>query len=429
MNGFEVLYESSWRGAVALGLAYVACQIAKRQPATLRHGIWVSALLTLPLYPVMATLLPPGSLASAGGMVHRIFAPGTVITVEGMASSSLTTLTLLSVVWLCGVLLMLARWAWGATRLRSIHNRAVPAGNPIWQQVLTESGIAAPVELKESAEIESPLSWGLWHPAVLLPESARQWSPERLRTVLRHELAHIARRDSWTQVLTQMMTAAYWFHPLVWLATAQLKREREQACDDRVLALGVKPSVYAQDLLEIATGRTVPLPALGVAESSTLSARITAILDQSQRRGQVQRPVLIGSILAGILILLPLTTAQAFQPAQEREKQEEKKSDESGTPKRIRVGSNVMQAKLVHKVAPAYPAEAKAKGIQGTVILNVLISKEGTVNKIEAQEFPDQSLMESAVEAVRQWRYATTLLNGDAVEVITQVTVNYTLAP
>jgi TonB family protein len=95
----------------------------------------------------------------------------------------------------------------------------------------------------------------------------------------------------------------------------------------------------------------------------------------------------------------------------------------------IRVGGNVEQSKLTRKVQPKYPLAAKAAGIQGTVLLEMVISKEGEPLDIRVVSSPDDNLTQSALEAVRQWRYEATLLNGNPVEVITDVLVNYTLAP
>lgn len=93
----------------------------------------------------------------------------------------------------------------------------------------------------------------------------------------------------------------------------------------------------------------------------------------------------------------------------------------------IRVGGNVQQANIVHKVTPAYPADAKANRVQGTVQLQVNIDKEGHVQGVSVLSGP-QELVQSAVDAVSQWTYKPTLLNGQPVEVITTVDVNYTLS-
>jgi periplasmic protein TonB len=95
--------------------------------------------------------------------------------------------------------------------------------------------------------------------------------------------------------------------------------------------------------------------------------------------------------------------------------------------KPIRIGGNVQQANRISSVAPVYPPEAKRDGIQGTVRLEVLISKDGHVSDITVISGPAE-LTQSSVDAVRQWVYKPTLLNNAPVEVLTTVDVNYTLS-
>jgi protein TonB len=96
-------------------------------------------------------------------------------------------------------------------------------------------------------------------------------------------------------------------------------------------------------------------------------------------------------------------------------------------PQKIRIGGAVQAANLISKVDPVYPPEAKQAGTQGTVRLAVDISAEGKVVSVNAQSGPDV-LVQAAVEAVRQWTYKPTLLNGEPVEVLTTVDVNFTLS-
>jgi TonB family protein len=102
-------------------------------------------------------------------------------------------------------------------------------------------------------------------------------------------------------------------------------------------------------------------------------------------------------------------------------------ADNGTPPQRIRVGSNVQQTKLVSQPRPVYPPEAKQAGIQGVVHLNATIAKDGTVQHLEVIS-GHPMLVQSALDAVKQWVYQTTLLNGQPVEVQTEITVNYTLS-
>ncbi len=97
------------------------------------------------------------------------------------------------------------------------------------------------------------------------------------------------------------------------------------------------------------------------------------------------------------------------------------------TPSRpIRVGS-ISEANLIRKIQPVYPPLAKSARIQGTVEFTATISKEGAIENLQLVR-GHPLLVNAAKEAVLQWRYRPTLLNGQPVEVITDIIVNFTLA-
>lgn len=93
---------------------------------------------------------------------------------------------------------------------------------------------------------------------------------------------------------------------------------------------------------------------------------------------------------------------------------------------RIRIGGNVQRVKLVKEVNPVYPEGAKARGVQGTVKLHIIQAKDGSVRQIELVS-GDPQLAQAAIDAVKQWRYRPSLLNGQAVEVDTEVDVVFSL--
>jgi TonB family protein len=96
-------------------------------------------------------------------------------------------------------------------------------------------------------------------------------------------------------------------------------------------------------------------------------------------------------------------------------------------PSRIRVGGNAMQASLVHQVQPVYPQIAKAARISGTVVLHAIVAKDGTITHLEYVS-GHPLLMKAAMDAVSQWVYKPTLMNGDPVEVDTTINVVFQLA-
>jgi TonB family protein len=102
---------------------------------------------------------------------------------------------------------------------------------------------------------------------------------------------------------------------------------------------------------------------------------------------------------------------------------------QTGAPTRIRVGGNVQAAKLITRVNPIYPATLKQQGIEGTVLLRTVISTAGVPLEIELlNTSAHPEFVAVSTDAVRQWRYEPTLLNGNPVEVITNITINFTLS-
>ncbi|MGA8073980.1 MAG: energy transducer TonB [Candidatus Acidiferrales bacterium] len=97
------------------------------------------------------------------------------------------------------------------------------------------------------------------------------------------------------------------------------------------------------------------------------------------------------------------------------------------TQQRVRIGGNVQAAKMIRQITPVYPQIAKTAHVQGTVILRAIISKDGTVQELQYISGP-ALLMRSAMDAVRQWKYQPTLLNGEPVEVDTTISVVFTLS-
>jgi protein TonB len=97
-------------------------------------------------------------------------------------------------------------------------------------------------------------------------------------------------------------------------------------------------------------------------------------------------------------------------------------------PIRIPVGGNVQAAKLIKQVHPVYPADVKLQGIGGSVVVRAVISTTGELvnpEVISASVHP--ALAQAALDAVRQWRYSPTLLNGQPVEVVTSIALNFEL--
>ncbi len=182
-------------------------------------------------------------------------------------------------------------------------------------QAKTVLGVTRPVQMLLDSHRSIPVVWGLWKTRLQLPAKAIGWSDEQLRSVLLHELAHVRRQDLFVLALTQMVCALYWFNPLVWLAAWRLHVERERACDDLVLASGVRASAYAEHLLNVATqlnsSRWTHACGLAMARNSSLHGRLTAVLSEKQNRRRMTTLITCVSLTIAGAISVPIAMLQA----------------------------------------------------------------------------------------------------------------------
>ncbi|HEX7569512.1 MAG TPA: M56 family metallopeptidase, partial [Verrucomicrobiae bacterium] len=174
-------------------------------------------------------------------------------------------------------------------------------------------GMKFKVQVKLTTNSMSPAVCGLFRPAILIPQSlAENFSDEQLRAVLLHELIHLRRRDVWLNFLQSLLQIFYWWHPLVWLANARIRRVREEAVDDAVmLALRDEAEAYAPTLLEVAKlALNRPLASLGlvgILESRhALRQRIERLVDFRPPRQAGLTLVSLLGILAFTAVAVPM---------------------------------------------------------------------------------------------------------------------------
>jgi hypothetical protein len=182
----------------------------------------------------------------------------------------------------------------------------------VWQEKLTELcqlySIRRPVRLLISDHVRSPISWGLFHPVIMVDVTTiNNFPPD---DVLRHELAHIANFDWVSLILGRVICALYWFHPLVWLMFRHLTFNMECKTDDVVLTRGATASEYAQTLMQISQQAQAPEPAATplAGQGRSLMTRLVAILEPQTQRHAVGTRLWVWSVLATIIITFPLGT-------------------------------------------------------------------------------------------------------------------------
>ena len=178
--------------------------------------------------------------------------------------------------------------------------------------LVTEGAARRSIEILEHENVPAPLTFGAWRPVIVLPRDARDWNEADLQRALVHELEHIRRGDWVVQLIARAVCACYWFHPLVWAAWRQLCLEAERACDDAVIEKAERTE-YAEQLVSLAQrlSATYALPTLGMANRSDLSTRVTAVLDDGQRRGRTPAWAAAGVVCIASLVVLIIAPVRA----------------------------------------------------------------------------------------------------------------------
>jgi bla regulator protein blaR1 len=320
MEWLWIVLAATWKGAVVLALAFAFNACARHASAAVRHLVWSAALGGVLALPLLSLLLPawepfvPGSAAPAVAEA----APSGALPVPAPKAPPRWPLVAAGV-WLAGIAVFSARLAYGYGRVYAGIRDAETIRDPQWadlrDEVAVRLGLWQRVGLMRARVSVVPMTWGVRWPVVLLPASTGDWTLERRRAVLMHEMAHIRRKDFLAQLIGQAACALYWFNPLVWMAVRRLALERERACDDRVLEAGMRPSDYAGHLVGIARSFQVreewAMAAITMASRSQFEGRLRAVLD-----GRMSRRTLgpAGAALAALALmacLLPLASANS----------------------------------------------------------------------------------------------------------------------
>lgn len=217
--------------------------------------------------------------------------------------------------YLAGLLMALAPLVAGVIRIRVISSRASRSTNGRWTQLVSGTPsiahFAGRVRIVESSEATMPMTWGIVEPTLLVPADSGDWPEWKCRNILLHEIAHVERRDCFTQLVAQVACAVYWFNPLVWVAAHRMRVERELACDDRVISAGSVASDYASNLLDVARSLRSPSftssTAIAMARPSQLSGRLLAVLDATRNRSSVTRGIRASVSCAAAAVVIPLS--------------------------------------------------------------------------------------------------------------------------
>jgi D-alanyl-D-alanine endopeptidase (penicillin-binding protein 7) len=303
-----------------------------------------------------------------------------------------------------GAAFRLGRLALGTAKLRRWRRAARPLAGPglaAVQDAAHRAGARARVYLSPAVQV--PSTYGVRRPVVLLPERFAALEPARQRDVLVHELLHVRRRDWSAALAEEIASAVLWFHPAVGWLLGRIRLAREQVVDAAVVARTGERRGYLETLLAFAAVPAPPAPAPALFARPHLECRIDLLMEEDTMPRSRSWALMAVAALAVSLVAARVVTAFPLQAAAAAGKK------------------TAPERKVVSKTPVTYPVEAKKKGVQGMVVLDVLITAAGDVTDVKVVKGPEE-LRESAASGVRQWKYEP----GD-VDTRATLTIRYIL--
>jgi TonB family protein len=320
------------KAVAVLGVAWVVALLLRRRSAAVRHLVWSAAFAALLALPIFSLALPVLRVNVTGAFLttRLVFetnasaAPQkSVAHVEQQTSTAALlkrrpwlpdSRIWLTLLWALGTAVSFAQMFIGWVAMLHFRRRANPLAMSSFA-LLPKLLETEEVDLLEAPEGSMPIAYGLFHPVIFLPADIMEWSPERRRIVLLHELAHVRRGDNSTHLLARAALALYWWNPLAWIAWREFLKERERAADDMVLRAGAAAPDYATHLLEIARSMRSPVAlnctGIAMARCSQLEGRLLSILDSSRDRRAPRRAASFVASLVAIGIIAPLAAVRA----------------------------------------------------------------------------------------------------------------------
>jgi TonB family protein len=428
---------------LVLGATLADRTLRATHPAA-RLIVWRTVLLAIVCLPFLQPWQSPTHPATAGAL-------GEILELSAQASvgraGAWNRPALLVALLAAGAV---ARLAWiflGLARLRRLRHAAdrLPAPPEPVLRAMADLQVWAEVRVTDDA---GPVSFGIRAPVVILPRRFFEQDERSQYLIACHELLHVRRRDALHAFGEEVAFALLWYQPWIWWLRSHVRLAREQVVDRAVSRDRRTRESYVRTLLTMA-GHRVP----GLADAVAPRRRELRVrIDALYREVSMSRARLLVVVAASgvAVIALAIVAAAAFPlsgaprpspvatggvrvnataplaipeaPALRARPAAQEQEDEV-----VNVGGEIRPPAKTKHVNPVYPEDAKQAGIEGIVIIESVIGKDGKMASANVvRSIPE--LDAAALDAVLQWEFEPTYVKGRAVSVRMTITINFTLS-
>ncbi|MFZ0820928.1 MAG: TonB family protein [Candidatus Acidiferrales bacterium] len=457
-----LLFNSLWQIALIAAAATLCARLLRNTKAGTRHLLWVAALVApvflaavtlwlgarqslFPLKPAAANL-EFSQAVSANGLPLSLSTDGTppmpspAKTIPVSRTVALTLLVGYGLLFAYRSIQLLRAWLKTRAIVRGA-NEADVAGHikEIIGRCVETIGIAK-IRVLWSPSIAVPVTIGAMRPVVILPEKMLgERDADLLTTALGHELAHVRRKDYALNLLYELLYVPISFHPAAAWVKRRIRQTREQRCDEVVTEKLLNAAAYARSLVKMAGWATrinysTPTISVGIADAGNLEERIMSIL-RKPRKAPSTKILMIAA--ASLLFVVPCVVAAQHAmriiilpdpPA----------VPAIGIPPSEEVSFSIVRSSngqleervnpvVIYSTRPEYTKDARKNKIHGEVKLEVTIGTDGVARDIKVTQPLYPSLDESAVTAIREWKFAPAMKDGKPVEKRIPISVSFNL--
>ena len=338
-------------------------------------------------------------------------------------------------------LLALLRLVIGLVYLNRCRRAAValaPIPSPV-RHIQQRLGLRIPFFVSDRLSV--PLTFGWLRPAIIVPRSFHELTEDQQEGVACHELIHVRRRDWPMIVFEEIVRAALWFHPAVWVLLSKIALSREQLVDARAVRLTGKRRPYLDALWHIVCtyqrhANALAVPLIGKRHLVERVAWLKKEATMSKARIAISVIILAAAVAATGVVgasVFPSASESALDVQPMTSQNSPAKDESDGDGEKLKTTSKdsecdeITHPVVVNKINPKYPEEARKEKVVGVVTVETVITEDGEVAEVEVLRSPDERLSKASVEAVRQWTFEPALCDGRPVGVYYNLTIKFNL--
>lgn len=327
------LLQMSFAGAVLILVIVIIRAIAiKRLPKKTFLALWIIALIRLLLpfsipspfsiYSLISRNVSDAEISDTVTYeyqqpVYEAVLEGTQNTPAAVVPQALpesTSVSIWTLIWIIGMLALAGSFLISYWRCRLEFKTALPIHNDIITEWLSEHPSKRKIEIRQFSGILTPMTYGIFHPVILLPKNTDWENKQQLQYILFHEYVHICHYDTTLKFLTAIALCIHWFNPMVWVLYILFNRDIELACDECVIRRfgSDNRSAYARMLISMEERKNRFAPFCNNFSKNAIEERIESIM-------KTKKTSVITLVLAGIIVV---GTAGVFATSLQDQKNE-----------------------------------------------------------------------------------------------------------